>query len=172
VTYNPAPVLFRQAMAMSHKANDIATGTRVVTTNPAARIADACIVAIVLGHAAVESAWYHAKAQADLASRGWPTEFDRGLAAVASCIGQPAPPGVDPALWRRFELIQAWRNFLQHGDRSSRERLRKAGGDPDPGNLTAAFAAEAVDVSRGLLKHIGSVTGQDLGSTSWIDPLE
>ena len=136
MVYNPPPVLFRQAMAMADNAT---------------MITDSCIVVIVLGHAAVESAWHHAKAQAGIAGRGWPSDFDKDLAAVASAGDRPPPSPVDPALWSRFELVQARRKFLQHGDHSSRERLRGAGGDPHPDSLTAEFVAEAVDVCRDLL---------------------
>ena len=81
MTYNPAPVLYRRAMVASQQAAEIAAGTRPVTVNPSARIGDACIVAITLSHAAVETAWFHAQADVGLDPLEWPKNFEMRLFA-------------------------------------------------------------------------------------------
>jgi hypothetical protein len=170
--FNAAPVLYRQAMAASRKAADIASGSCPVTANPAARIADACIVAIVLGHAAVETAWFHAQSEAGLAALDWPRDFVKGLDQAAKALGRGPLPPLPVGLQQRFERVAAWRNYLVHGDARSTAALGAGEDAPDPSDLTAGLAAEAVAVSREALHYIAHATGQDLGMTNWIDPLE
>jgi hypothetical protein len=172
MTYNPAPVLYRRAMVVSQQAAEIAAGTRPVTVNPVARIGDACIVAITLSHAAVETAWFHAQADVGLDPLEWPRKFEKGLAEVAATTGRQDFPALPPTLRERFERIAAWRNYLVHGDPSSTQRLRALGEKTDPSELTPELAAEAVAVAREALSYIGLATGQDLGTTNWRDPLE
>lgn len=170
--YSPPPVLFRLARAAAHRAERTVSGERQWTANPRAREVDATIAAIVFAHAAVESAWQRAQMDAAIRPHEWPGEFDDGLAAVARARGLPPPDPLDPELRRRAIRIGAWRNFLQHGDEHSRRAIAALDEDPTPDQLTAELAREAVDVSRELLRRVGVVVGQDLGDTSWIDPLE
>jgi hypothetical protein len=171
--YNPAPVLFRRAMAAAARARKTAVGEKTWTANSSARETDDCVIAIVLAHAAVETAWHWEQMQAGVQAEGWPGKFQRGLEAVARARGRPTPDPVDPGLWEAWLDISAWRNFLQHGDVRARVRLLARNAEVGPDNLKADLAEEAVYVSRQLGNLIATAAGtQLLFDTSWIDPAE
>jgi hypothetical protein len=111
IDYNPAPVLFRRAMAAAESAKRTASGQGKWSANPRAREADDSVIAIFLAHAAVETAWHWEQAQAKIQGHRWPIDFQSALAAVARARGRPNLKPLDPHLWERALDLNAWRNF-------------------------------------------------------------
>ncbi len=60
--------------------------------NPRAREVDDCVIAILLCHAAVETAWHWEQLQANVKPRRWPDEFQKGMTLVAGAFGRPEEP--------------------------------------------------------------------------------
>lgn len=174
LSYNPAPVLFRKAMAAAKRARSTASGHVQWTANPRAREADDTIIAIVLAHAAVETAWHWEQLLVGRPARRWPGEFLEGLITVCEARGRPDPPQIDPALRDGAVELNAWRNVLLHGDEESRSRLTTRLGHPvEPSQLNADLAELAVMIAKRLGDYMASATGtQRLFDTNWIDPLE
>lgn len=173
--FNPFGVLFRKARATAERARRIASGQLPVSANPKQREADETVVTIVLAHAAVESAWNWEQGRQNITGNRWPKDFEKALAQVAADRDRPPPVGLDPGVDQRLQRLNAWRNFLQHGDERSRNNLQSFGDDPDdPSKLTAALATEAAEVTEAVLKYIAGATGgQDLtGPALWVDPSE
>ena len=169
--FNPTPVLFRRGMAAANSARRVASGEKLVMANPRAREVDDCVIAILLCHAAVETAWHWEQLQANVKPRRWPDEFQKGMTLVAGAYGRPEKP-LDADLSEELLDLSAWRNFLQHGDERARKRLEDRHGPFRPEALNAGLAATVVETSRNLGNYIAEVSGtQRLFDTNWIDPL-
>ena len=75
INYNPAPVLFRRALAAAQRARRTANGQQTWTASPRARETDDCVIAVILSHAAVETWWHWEQIQAGIQPHRWPAEF-------------------------------------------------------------------------------------------------
>lgn len=171
-SYNPAPVLFRLALAAAERARLIATGKLKVTANAQQRETDNCIAAIFLSHAAVETAWHWEQAQAGVTPHRWPDQFEEALLAVSRARHRSDPTPPDQYIWDRWLDLNALRNFLQHGDGRARERIEK-GGLAVPYDLTAGMAEIGVRTGKELGDYIADASGgQRLFDTNWKDPQE
>ena len=148
--YNVSVVLYGRAV----QARNESRGFRVTRVHDAAqRMHDCAILAIVLSHAALESAWHWELHVAGIQPPPrWPTGLENGMRQVAAARGRPRPAGISKQEKADFELLCGWRNFLQHADEGARQRIiDRLGADfhRDLGPDAAEWAIDVLDLYAG-----------------------
>ena len=172
--YCPSGVLFRFAIAQRDRAI-----SKSKLVNPSiedkCRMHDAVLATIILGHAAMESHISWLTVTHNQGKRKWPTEVLESVNQIA--ILKQRPPAVDyPVnLLPRFQVISAWRNFLQHRDASSLESLQRIVPNPEYESLNVELAIEVIAVVDIFFRFVVETTGtQFIGPSDvlWVNPLE
>jgi hypothetical protein len=162
LVFNVSMVLYGRAV----QARNESRGIRIARPHDARqRRADCGILAVVLAHAALESAWHWEMQVAGVQPPPtWPRELENGIRRVADARGRPVPSGISEADKSDFELLCAWRNFLQHADARARQRLAEKLGADFHQHLGADLAEWAIEVLDTYARHFaGSMGGQPLG---------
>ena len=172
--YRPSPVLLRHAVAMCRKAamKEIESKTSV---EAAARMHDSVISTIILGHAAMESELSWLVVEAQVKKRHWPTEILESINDIAAVKGRPIVTQFPPNFLGRFEIIGAWRNFLQHRDEKSLGNLTSKIPIVQYEDLSPELAREVIEVTDIFFDFISTTTGSQLIGPSnllWVSPTE
>lgn len=123
-TINTSAILLRMAVQSAKRSEIKGKGENPYPGEARLREADEFIVTVMMVHAAIEAAWHWEFMISDLDASYWPKEFFSGEGIRALCEKKsrdysPVPDSVKKAI----QELSAWRNFLQHGDRKSRDNL-------------------------------------------------
>jgi hypothetical protein len=123
-TINTSGILFRMAVQSAKRSEIKGTGEHRYLVEARLREADEFIVTVMMVHAAIEAAWHWEFMINNLNSSPWPAGFFSGEGTKALCAVKSrdfvnVPENVKDAV----RELSAWRNFLQHGDRRSRDKL-------------------------------------------------
>jgi hypothetical protein len=123
------------------------------------------VATVLFTHAAIESEWYWRHLfTGTQPTKGWPSEFDRGLAAIAAHQGLPDPGATTDELRAHLTVLGAWWNFFQHGDDQARERLTKHKLTMD--DLDAGYASAVITHADAIFGRIAEATGgQPIGTS-------
>jgi hypothetical protein len=165
--YNVSVVLYGRAV----QARNESRGFRVSRARDAAqRMSDCALLAIVLSHAALESAWHWEVQVAGIhPPPGWPSGLENGMRRVAASRGRPKPAGISKQEKSDFLILCDWRNFLQHADDGARQRIvdrLSADFHRDLGPDAAEWAIDVLDLYAG---HFAAGMGsQPLGPSDLV----
>ncbi|WP_162602874.1 hypothetical protein [Streptomyces sp. CS090A] len=185
--YNGSQVLFRQAKARALAAQSFAKEAEQKQavgpsgTERRQRERDAVIATVVLAQGAAEGYVNWVFLQAGVTATG--TWIDRwaGLRNAAAKLGRESQFGLEKEHRNFFNELDAWRNFLLHGDERSRESLHKAiaaRGSTQPGGevdlLTAAYASTVMAKVEAACRWAQEKTGIPAPATqgAWVSPDE
>ncbi len=172
--YCPSGVLFRFAIAQRDRSI-----SKSQLINPSiednCRLHDAVLATIISGHAAMESHISWLTVTHNQVKRKWPTEVLESINEIA--IHKQRVPADDYPLnlLARFQVISAWRNFLQHRDASSLENLQRIVPNPGYESLNVELAIEVIAVADIFFRFVAEITGTQLIGPSdvlWVNPLE
>jgi hypothetical protein len=169
--FNPSPALLRQAVTSANEAHYWAVAQaegRVVpgVPNLGQRELDACVITVLLSHAALESEWHWQHVITETPRRAkWPRQFDRGLKHIAESRNRADPGPTSEALTAQLWRLGTWRNFFQHGDAAARARLAQDGLTVE--DLGADYATAVIAQADALFARIAAATGgQPVGPSS------
>lgn len=172
--YCPSGVLFRFAIAQRDRAI-----SKSQLINPSiedsCRLHDAVLATIILGHAAMESHLSWLTVIHGQIKRSWPSEALESINDIARFLQRPTAINFPPNLVSRFQVISAWRNFLQHRDASSLENLQQLLPDVEYEGLNVELAIEVIEVADIFFAFITQITGTQLvgpSSVLWVNPQE
>jgi len=162
VGLDPSTVLYRMAAARARTA-DIRRRQYEETGNPGRRQReiDLCVETVVLTQGALE-AWINwAHLTSGVKPKGtWIERWTKGLHRIAEARGHTPSFALSDEHRRFLQELGSWRNFLLHGDASSRVRLlERTGGVELSDLLTADYAAEVIRGADSVFTLGGAVTG-------------
>jgi hypothetical protein len=125
--YNVSVVLYGRAV----QARNESRALRISSANDAvSRMQDCAILAIVLSHATLESAWHWELQAARIGPQpSWPGGLENGIRRVAESRRRSIPPGIPTRHRSDFSLLCAWRNYLRHADAGARRRIAERLGE-------------------------------------------
>jgi hypothetical protein len=186
--YNGSEVMFRRARACSLDAHQQAQlvaaerGNGLNGIEPAQREKDAVIETIILAQAAAESYvnWIFIQADVKPVSSSWLGRWG-GLHRVGEALGRTVE--YLPSEHNRFfKELNAWRNYLVHGDEKAYNVLRSAlmmSGNGEPGDardvidrLDSGLASAVIQRARSAFTWAAGQTGINAPSASWLSPTE
>jgi len=158
--YNVSVVLYGRAV----QARNESRALRISSANDAvSRMQDCAILAIVLSHATLESAWHWELQAARIGPQpSWPGGLENGIRRVAESRRRSIPPGIPTRHRSDFSLLCAWRNYLQHADAGARRRIAERLGEEFHRHLGANVAEWAVEVLDTYARHFADSMGSQL----------
>lgn len=123
-TINTSGILLRMGLQSAKRSELKGTGEHPYPNEARLREADEFIVTVMMVHAAIEAAWHWEFMINNLDASPWPATFFSGEGIKALCLKKSrdvssVPDDVKAAV----RELSAWRNFLQHGDKKSRDKL-------------------------------------------------
>jgi hypothetical protein len=131
-TINTSGILFRMAVQSAKRSEMKGLGRHTYPDESRYREADEFIVTVMMTHAAIEAAWHWEFMINYLEKMRWPVDFFNGNGYRALCEKRQRAvmaPGGD--VKKAVAELSAWRNFLQHGDLKSRDKLTEYIGTED-----------------------------------------
>ncbi|WP_370102577.1 hypothetical protein [Streptacidiphilus sp. MAP12-20] len=182
--YNGSQVLFRQAKARSLAAGrmaqqadeEMAAGRSGMERRQRER--DAAMNVVIMTQAAAEAYvnWVFMQAKVAPGNGTWISRW-RGIPRAAEALGRDRKCGLPSEHSDFFNELDAWRNFLVHGDSRAMEALKSAlenQGRQSPGHpvelLDSSYAASIVERAEAAFGWAQGATGitAPSGAGAWV----
>jgi hypothetical protein len=171
-SYYPSGVLFRISIEQHERCKKL-TAIESDSIETKCRRNDSAIICLLTAHAAMESALHSELVMSGLPGIDWPSGVHVAIKNLATARNRPRVEDLSPNLIQRFEIIAAYRNFFQHGDESSRERLKAKVPNISWDTFDSSLTDEVIKVADEFFQYLTINTGAQLIGPSnllWINP--